>query len=213
MSIQHYTVITTKALVATPLPEHVSVIGISRNDGKKGKSGLCMAVEAITANQIQAMLLNSAGEAWMRSQLEGLQSGIASKASGSVIGKTIDSKLFSVEAMLAAMQAEVASQRLSKESIGEWFDSDLRVLWALRIADKLPSIAEDKLLKLLDVLKESYQQLAGREVSMEQKKVEQLASGIAMLDDEYSNAIADKISAKLAALAVAVDPLDLLEGV
>lgn len=213
MSVQLNTVVTAKALIGQVLGVGQSVIGISRNDGKKGKSGLVMVVEVVTVNTIQALLLNSAGEAWIRNCIESLQGKIASAASGSVIGKQVDSKLFSVESLLQVMSADVASQRLSKESIGAWFDADLAALWSARIRAKLPTISDDKLAKLLEVLRDSYCALAGREVSMEEKKVEQLVSGIDMLGDDYSNPIADKVSAKLLELANKPDLADLLEGI
>jgi hypothetical protein len=169
-----------------------------------------MIVDTTTEAVLQAILLNDAGRTWMSDCLDGIKTTIAARLTSSQFGKVVSSGVFSVSELLKEISSELASSRLSKESIGTWFDSDLRVYWAMAIMDKLPDISEDKLVKLIGTFRDAYCALNSREVSMAPSLQVQLVRGLDLLPEDYENPIAEKLSTRLIELADKPDLVSIL---
>lgn len=193
-------VIDTKA-IPVDLATNQTVINIGRTDGKKGKSGKCAIVPAYSINTLQAILSNEVGEAWVMSAVNDLRGKIATALVKA--GKSITETDVALTAILAAMRVETESQRMTKESIGAWFDNDLAALVDLRIREKMAGISQDKLDKLVKGYRDSFQQLAGRDVSMPDSIKNQLIRALELLPADYDSVIGEKVTAALLAVTEA----------
>jgi hypothetical protein len=206
MTASLFVVASVKNLIAA---ENQVVLSIARVDGKKGKSDRAMVVPVLTEAEIQGLLLNSVGKAWIADAVDGLRSKMASKESASVMGRAISSDTFTNSAILAAMSADLESTRLTKESIAAWFDADMAPLVVARLQEKIAGIADDKLAKLVAGYKESFCAVSGRS-GMSPKLVEQLQAALTLFPDDYDSLIAAKIATKLEEITEPDNLIDLL---
>jgi len=182
------------------------VLGIARTDGKKGKSGLCIVAPVVSSAVLNLVHNNETGKAWIVNCIDDLRSRIASAANKA--GKSITSEMLGIDALLVAMGEENASNRLSKESIAVWFDEVMGELITKRIKAKMGdvTIADDKLVKLVEGYKNQFLNLAGRGNLPEAIRV-QLATALELLPEDHDNAVTTKIAEKLAAMAVPAEEL------
>lgn len=185
-----------------------AVISISRTDGKKGKSGLVAVIDAFGTNNMQSAMLDDTGKAWLIEQVESLRSRMASELNKS--GKPLNQINLGYESVLKAMGLENESQRMTKEAIGNWFDTDLSRLIGAAISVKFPHVVGAALDKMTQQFKDKFQSLAGRDVSMNDKEKEQLQKALVLLGDEYNHPMADKIAEKLASVTKAGSMIDAL---
>lgn len=180
-------------------------LAISRTDGKKGKSGLCIVVPEVS-DAVVAVVQNGVEFAsWLVASINDLRSGIASGINKK--GDVITSDKLGVSAILAAMKAATESQRMTKEAIGTWFDADMVALISTRIKSKMVGIADDKVAKLVEGYKLRFQSLSGRDVSMADAVKAQLIVALELLPEGYENVIAEKITEKLTEVAEATEML------
>lgn len=198
-------------MVATKdLPESIgdgmTVYPISRNDGKKGKSGLVCVMPMVSESVFNVFVNNEIGKAFIVDAVERLRSKIASKLYAG--GLVIDDTRIGIEGLLALAKLETESQRMTKESIGVWFDVALMDLVKGAIAAKMPQgIAADKLAVLAEGYKAKFQTLAGREVSMPNAVRDQLLRVLALLPDGYEHPICEKVAVALAEVQEASETL------
>ncbi len=183
-----------------------TALPISRTDGKKGKSGLCIVVPVVS-DAVVAVVQNGAEFApWLVAAIDDLKSRIASAINKR--NDVITSDKLGTAAILAAMKADTESQRMTKEAIGEWFTSDLAQAIAARIKSKMSGIADDKVAKLVDGYKLRFMSLAGRDVSMDDKVKAQLITALELLTEEQGDSvIAVKVMEKLTEVTEASEVL------
>ena len=181
-------------------------LAISRTDGKKGKSGLCIVVP-VTSDAVVSVVQNGVEFApWLVAAIDDIKSRIASAINKKQ--EAITSDKLGVAAILAAMKAETESQRMTKEAIGTWFDADLAPAIAARIVEKMTGIAADKVAKLVEGYKLRFQSLAGRDVSMDDKVKAQLITALELLTEEQGDSvIALKVMEKLTEVSEATEVL------
>jgi 6-pyruvoyl-tetrahydropterin synthase len=184
------------------------VIGIARTDGKKGKSGFCAVVDAFGINDLQSAVINETGRAWMIEAINDLRSRIASDLNKN--GKPLNVLNLGFDAVIKAMDCELQSQRMTKEAIAAWFTAELSPLVTAAISAKMINISANKLAKYAEQYSDKFQSLAGRNVSMSEKEKEQLQKAMALLPDDYSHVIAEKIAEKLNSVSEAGNMLDAL---
>jgi hypothetical protein len=100
------------------------------------------------------------------------------------------------------------SSRLSKDSIGAWFDADMvKPLMDVLIGK---GFSIEKAADVCGVYKKKFMELAGIKVSMDDKLREQLGKCLALLPDGYEHIIAEKVADRLSAAAPAAEILDAL---
>lgn len=196
MTFTAYIPVQTKTIPDDLDTSIYTVIPIARNDGKKGKSGLAMIVDSLSENSLQRILLSDAGKKWIADSLNTIRGRLASGylAAGGTVGRSE----IGTEAILAYLAAEAESQRISKESIGNWFDADLAELVADRILEKMPTLADDKVEEIVKAYRAKFQVLASQEPSMDADTKAALLSVLDLLPDDYSSIIGDKIMARMA---------------
>lgn len=168
-------------------------ISIARNDGKKGKSGMVMEIPELTENSVMSILNNKHGMAWVINEINSLRSKIASKATQG-IDSVIKPEVVGITNVLSVMQKEIESTRISKESIATWFDSELSSVITTKITANNPTMAPDKIAKLVENYKEYFVSLAGRNISMSDAIKNQLIKALDLLGEEYNHPIAEKIA-------------------
>lgn len=195
------TLATYSVLQAKIIPDDLdysiyTAIPIARNDGKKGKSGLAMVVDALSDNSLQRVLLSDAGKKWIADSLNTIRGKLASAQLA--IGGTVSRETVNTDAIIAAMVAEAESQRISKDSIGNWFDSDLAGLVADKVRAKMPTLAEDKVEEVVKAYRIGFQVLAGQGPSMGADTKAALLSVLGLLPGGCSSVIGDKIMARMA---------------
>lgn len=205
MAATVYTVIDNKDISPTQAEYGNVPISIGRTDGKKGKSGKCIVLPAISDAVFTVIVTSAVGKSWIVDHLDDLRGKIASSLNKN--GETLSSDRLGVDAMLAAMLAETHSVRLTKESIAAWFAADLASLVEAAIATRLEGISQDKLEKLVAGYSEQFQRLAGRTILAEGVK-NQLVKALDLLPKEYENKLAEKLAWKL----VEMDAGAVLEG-
>ena len=190
-----FQVVATKDLPKA-IGEGFSVFPISRNDGKKGKSGLVAVMPSISESVSAVFLNDPVGKAFVVDALASLRSKVASALHAK--GKDITSETIGIDALLALAKAETESQRMTKEAIGIWFDADLSQYIDQRIREKLAGIAQDKLDKLVLGYRERFQTLSMREVNMPLEVKAQLVKAMELLPEDYESIIGEKVAAALA---------------
>lgn len=195
MTFATYSVLQAKTIPDDLDSSIYTAIPIARNDGKKGKSGLAMVVDALSENSLQRILLSDAGKKWIADSLNTIRGRLASAQLAT--GGTVSREIVGTGAIIAAMVAEAESQRISKESIGNWFDSDLAGLVAEKVLAKLPTLAEDKVEEVVKAYRTKFQVLAAQEPSMDADTKAALLSVLDLLPEDYSSVIGDKIMARM----------------
>lgn len=195
MTFTAYTTIQAKTIPDDLDSSIYTAIPISRNDGKKGKSGLAMVVDALSENSLQRVLLSDAGKKWIADSLNTIRGKLASAHLAS--GGTVSRETVNTYAIIAAMAAEAESQRISKESIGNWFDSDLAGLVADKVRAKMPTLADNKVEEVVKAYRTKFQVLAAQEPSMDADTKAALLSVLDLLPEDYASVIGDKIMARM----------------
>jgi len=196
MTFATYSVLQAKTIPDDLDASIYTVIPIARNDGKKGKSGLAMIVDALSENSLQRILLSDAGKKWFADSLNTIRGRLASTVIAT--GGTVQRATIGTDAIIAAMVAEVESQRISKESIGNWFDSDLASLVAEKVLAKMPTLADDKVEEVVKAYRTKFQVLAAQEPSMDADTKAALLSVLDLLPEDYTSVIGEKIMARMA---------------
>lgn len=179
-----------------------NLLPISRTDGKKGKSGLCIQVPVISDSVATVIYNDAIGQAWFRSQIAALQSKLASALNKD--GKAVTSTDLGTTALLAAMVAVEAAERISKESIGKWFDDGMVTLITAALTAK--GIPEGVAAKVIADFRASFQRLAVPDVTMSVDETVQLEKAmglIAAAQDEDEEMEDSPMTEKLAARLVA----------
>lgn len=200
-----YQVVKTAELPKA-IPDGMMVYSISRNDGKKGKSGIVCVMPVITEAVRNVFVNDAVGVAFIQDCMESLRSKVASVIHAK--GNTIHDEVIGITALLAQAKLETESQRMTKEAIGNWFDADLAPLIAARIESVMIGIAADKVAKLVDGYKDKFQSLSGRDVSLSPQVKAQMLKALELISDpEYSNIIAEKVAEKLASISEATETL------
>lgn len=194
MGMGMYQVVKTSDL-PKPIGEGMQVYAVSRNDGKKGKSGIVCVAPAVTDAVVAVFSNDPVGQAFIVDSIIGLRSKVISNLHAA--GKTIVDDVIGISAILAMARIEIESQRMTKEAIGQWFDADLTQLIGNAISAKIVGIATDKLAKLVDGYKAKFQTLSQREISMPLVVKGQLVKAMELLPEDYDNTIAEKVAEAL----------------
>jgi len=201
----NYSVVATKDLPEA-IGDGMTIYPISRNDGKKGKSGLVAVMPSVSDSVFNVFTTNETGKAFIVDAVERLRSKIASKLYAG--GLVISDDRIGIDGLLALAKQETESQRMTKESIGVWFDVALGELVGNAIAAKMPhGIAADKVAVLVDGYKAKFQTLAGRDVSMPNAVRDQLLKVLGLLSDGYEHPICEKVAVALAEVQEASETL------
>ena len=167
------------------------ILPVSRNDGKKGKSGIAVKLPEISQAVLSLVYSHPDGAAFFVDCLDGIRSKIASDLHKN--GKQIRSDNIGLDAILAALRVENQNQRMTKDAIGAWFDSDLSLLLIEAITAKIGAISSDKMSKILDGYKADFQTLAMRNIVMGMEIKTKLTKAIALLPDDYESIIGEKV--------------------
>jgi hypothetical protein len=185
-----YQVVATKDLPKA-IGDGMTVYAVSRNDGKKGKSGIVCVAPSISDSVVAVFSNSSEGRAFIVDAIEGLRSKLISKLYAKQLTVTDDA--IGITALQLLAKTETESQRMTKEAIGAWFDADLGGLIGYAIGLKMIGIADDKLAKLVDGYKSKFQTLAQREVSMPVAVKAQLIKAMELLPSDYESIIGEKV--------------------
>jgi hypothetical protein len=196
-----YNVIATKDVVNTELSGYC-LLPVSRTDGKKGKSGICIQVPVLSESVMHLVMNDAKGREFIVDCIDGIRSKIASALHKS--GKTIADDAIGITAILAAMSEATASVRFSKEGIATWFNDELLPLLAAAVESKLIGISTDKLKRITDGYLGDFQLLAAREVMISAELKLKLEKAMLLLPDDYEHHVAEKIAAKLQAAGTKV---------
>lgn len=171
-------------------------IPVARNDGKKGKSGIAVQLPCISDAVLNVFMTNPAGRTFLADAIDSLRAKIASNiyAKGYT---TIGSDEVGITALLALAKAEAESQRLTKESIGAWFDADMAPLLIAAIKEKYASsgISEDRIIKIISNFRSGYQVCAARpdNRSLPTAMRNNLLAQFDKFPEGYDNLVANKL--------------------
>jgi hypothetical protein len=195
MSTTNYTVRNTKEIET--IGDGMVALPISRTDGKKGKSGLCILAPVVSDSVLMLVQNDVQGKAFIINAIDDLRSKIASKLNKE--GKLILSDSIGITGLLAAMRNENESQRFTKEAIASWFAEYLDPLIGAKLSARMPGIAADKLDKLVAGYCEQLQVLANRPDNrcMPNAIKEQLIKALALLPDDHESMVCEEIAARL----------------
>lgn len=194
MTTMYPVVKTAEAIVG----EGFTTLNISRTDGKKGKSGSVIVVPGLSDSVLFLIQGADVGKAFIVDAVDALRSRMASSINGK--GNTVTSDKLGIDAILAAMKLETESQRLTKDSIGAWFDTALLHLMQARFAVKLPGISDLKMANITDQYRAKFQSLAGRDGFIPDAIKSQLVTAMELLHEDYESIIGTKILEKLTAV-------------
>lgn len=189
-----YQVVATKDMPKA-IGDGMAVYAVSRNDGKKGKSGIVCVAPAISGPTVAVFQNDAIGAAFIADCIAGLRSKIISKLHASNL--VVSDDAIGITALLALATQEVNGTRMTAAAIGEWFDSDLAALVSGAIKAKMVGIADDKLGKLVAGYKDRFQSLSGRDVSMPDAVKASMMRAIALLPEGYDSVIGEKVITKL----------------
>jgi len=194
MSTMYPVVKTAEAIVN----EGLTTLNVARTDGKKGKSGSVIVVPVLSDSVLFLIQGADVGKAFIVDAIDALRSRIASSINSK--GNTITSDKLGIDAILAAMKLETESQRMTKDSIGIWFDDDLLALMKARFAVKLPGISDGKMAGITYQYRCKFQSLAGRDGFIPDAVKSQLVTAMELLPAEYESVIGTKLLEKLTAV-------------
>lgn len=187
----------------TELPEVLDsnsiALPVSRTDGKKGKSGLCIVVPATSEAILNLIQIDPFGKSWLLKQIDDLRSRLASTANKA--GCVITSETIGITAILAEIKKQALQSTLSAESVGQWFDDFLAVPLLAAFKTKKPGAIEVQLVKLVKLYRDMFCSLAGKQVVMQESSKIQLATALELLEEGSEGAdhpttcqLAEKIS-------------------
>ena len=175
------------------------LLPISRTDGKKGKSGLCIKVNALSDAVLNVVYVDAIGKQFLINAIDKVRSEIASSLNKD--GKQITDDKIGVTAILAAMKASVESQRFTKESIKVWFDEHLAALLQNAIESKYVGITSDKVLKMVNDYCDAFQMLASRAVNGKYEMKTDIRNGLLrvleLLPEDHDTVTGNEIATRL----------------
>jgi len=179
--------------------ENEILLPISRTDGKKGKSGLCIKVSALSDAVLNVVYVDAIGKQFLINAIDSVRSKVASALNKD--GKPITDDKIGVTAILAAMKAEVESQRFTKESIKVWFDDFLAPLLQVAIEEKYVGITSDKTLRMISDYCEAFQLLVSRPVSGKYEMKAEVRNGLLhvleLLPEDHDTVTGNEIASRL----------------
>ena len=179
--------------------EGQTTLNIARTDGKKGKSGNVIVVPVVSDAVVTLVHNYETGKQWIIAAIDDLRTRVASTLNKA--GKEITSDALGIDALIAAMAEENASQRLSRDSIAAWFDSTMSAVISGKVQEKFAGtgIADDKVALLVGQYRETFCELGGRG-GIKEKKLQQLVKVLQYLPDDHEHAMTTRISEKLTSL-------------
>jgi hypothetical protein len=197
MSATAYTVKNTKDLDKDMDMGINTILPISRTDGKKGKSGLCIVAPCVSDAVLSLVSVNPIGKQFLINALDDLRSRMASAINKN--GGMITSDRIGIDAMIATMSKENESQRFTKESIAVWFAEYLEPVLCDRIKNRNSGIAADKLDKAVAGYLVSFQILANKPDNRNMSKEirAQLLTALSLLPEDHDTVTAEEIAARL----------------
>ena len=171
---------------------------------KKGeKSRLTESVGTIVPkvhiSMLNALMSNDVGQEYLRGCVENVQDAIIRKLAEAGKMALFDDQI-GITALLDAMRASNESMRFSKEAIKVWFEENLQGILCEKIEEKNPGISKDKMLRMVTAYLESFQILAGRNPSMDEKVKAGLLRAMEFLPDDHESAVAIEIVERLQAV-------------
>lgn len=198
-----YVLKSLKQVSKQEVPEGMRLLRVIHK-GKEKESQGCF-VPVVSDAMTQALLVKQEGLEWIKHQLQGVQEQIVR-----ALGRdTFSSDQIGHDAILAYLTAENVRERFSKESIAEWFKSDMASHLVTALHAK--GITDDaKLAQILGSFLASFQLLAGRDPSMPEAIKDQLIKALNLLPEGYENPTAEKIAEKLNAVKEASAIIDAL---
>ena len=171
---------------------------------KKGEKSRLAESVGVVLPQVHISLLNAlmsyeVGQEYLRGCVESVQDAIIRKLAEAGKMALFDDQI-GIATILDAMRASNESQRFSKEAIKVWFEENLQGILCEKIEEKNFGISEDKLLRMVAAYLESFQILAGRNPSMDDKVKAGLLRAMEFLPEAHESAVAIEIVERLQAV-------------
>ncbi len=202
MTFATYNVLETKNVI-NPELEGFTLLPVSRTDGKKGKSGICVQVPAVSESVLSLVFSHEDGKEFFTACIDKVRSQIVSGLHKG--NKVISSESIGLDAILNAIKMQnEQTVRFSKEGIASWFNEELLPLLSDAIANKLPGISADKMNRIVAGYLDDFKLLAAREVMISQEVKVKLEKAMMLLPDDYEHHVSEIISSKLAAAGTKV---------
>jgi len=176
-----------------------TLLPISRTDGKTGKSGLCIKVSALSDAVLNVVYVDTIGKQFLINAIDSVRSKVASQLNKD--GKQITDDKIGVTAILAAMKADVESQRFTKKSVKAWFDEYLASPLQSAIKEKYAGITSDKTLRMVSDYCEAFQLLASRPVGGKYEMKSDVLNGLLyvleLLPEDHATVTGNEIASRL----------------
>lgn len=185
MSVINYTVQSTKEVKS--IPEGNVAVRIARNDGKKGKSGLCILVPVVSESFVSLMLNDVNGRAFITDAIDELRSKVASALN--VKRLAITSESLGISAILAECNKLQQAQRMTVETLGLWFDDVMMAPITARLIELNPAVSDAHIAKTIKSYKEQFQTLSGQNVSFSAGIKANLIKAVDLLPDETEHTV------------------------
>lgn len=183
------------------------------NAGKVKGANSCLLLSPINKDEVKANIDKLLPHIINMCEVE--QDKIAKELHIADPEQTIDPDKFSLTAVIASLEAEAVSTRMTKEVINSWFDTNLADMLTVLFADKLgisdePTKADaDKLGNFLTVYRNKFGGLASNLVSYQPTEAEKLITAIDKCELRLEgDLVGSKIKEKLVKM---VNPVDVTE--
>lgn len=171
--------------------------------GEIAPASVCASVPAITSDQIEPHITRLLP--YIGAMLESAQDGIIRslyESSGHVMGSISDDDI-SVSACISYLAAEAAGDRLGKDQIGVWFDSEISENLTVFVAEKLgfAELTPDALktcAKHVGIYRDLIASLAGGKTILTPQQINGCKKAIALCAN--SDRIAQKLNDRLIAM-------------
>lgn len=175
------------------------LLPISRTDGKKGKSGLCIRVNKLSDAVLNVVQMDAIGKQFLIDCIDNVRSQVASALNKQ--GRPITDDKIGVTGILAAMKLSVESQRFTKESVKVWFDTYLATPLQDAIEARYAGISSDKMLKMVNDYCDAFQSLASRSINGKYEMKSDIRNGLIrvleMLPEDHDTVTGNEIASRL----------------
>lgn len=195
-----YQIESLKVVAKKELGEGQRLVRIIAKGGKvEGKEieSQGTIIPVLSRNTLEVIMGREQGFEFIRNAVQGVQDSLIRKMVANGKLAFYDGAI-DYESILVAMSEVNESVRFSKDSIAKWFVESLKDILVDAITAKMPGIADSQLNQLVANYLASFQILAGRNPSMDDKIKAGLIRAMELLPEDHDSATGNEIATRLA---------------
>ena len=202
-----------KAPVIEPNLRTIKVMYKKPKDGSKQKDNVCLLVDPVTEAEVKPFL--PALMPHIIAMCETTQDAIAKELHTSN-DTLIEPTQLDMESIVSKLERDAISQRINKETINSWFDSNMADVMSVLFADKLglsenPTQEDsDKVDRFVSVYRNKFAGLASNMTAYQPNEAEKLVEAMEKCEIAETDLLAAKLKDKLVKMQNPVDTMELL---